>query len=191
MVFRSLKHWSEYIFLDSIIWGIYYLQGWANIITILSWWNIAKQYFMTGKLKSFRQIIEERTSLLWAQRTCQILAELRHLGRGGVRRAFVSVRLCWCPCPGRRGGSRQGNVCSRFLLLEYNLYRVPESLDWIWFGESVNTECWMQCIWTIPTIEGMPVPLIIHNPATDVAVWKAAPLIVNQNNYKYWDGNAV
>ena len=84
---------------------------------------------MTGKVKSLRQIIEETTSLLWAQRTCQILAELRHLGRGGVRRAFVSVRLCWCPCRGRRGGSRQGNVCSRFLLLEYYLYRVPESLD--------------------------------------------------------------
>ena len=58
------------------------------------------------------------TSLLWGQRTCQRLAEPRHLGRDGVRRASESGRQCWCPCPGKRGDSRPGSFPphSSFLL---------------------------------------------------------------------------
>ena len=63
--------------------------------------------------------LEETTSFLWVQRTCQIWAGLKHLGRDGVGRAFVSGRLCWFPCPGRRGDTHQGNFCSHFVLLKY------------------------------------------------------------------------
>ena len=84
---------------------------------------------MTGKLKiyhkhRYRQIIvEETTSFLWAQRTCQKWGAPRHLGRGGVDRACVSGRPCWCPCQGRRADSHQESFCPSCFLLKCYSYQ--------------------------------------------------------------------
>ena len=63
------------------------------------------------------QMMLLKTSFQLAQRTCQILAALRHWGRDGAGKAFVSELRCWCPCQGRYGGSHQGSALSRHLIL--------------------------------------------------------------------------